>query len=153
MKKCRVCENEKPLSEFFARGAGRRSECKTCTTAANKRNAAGPKQRAAKSKRDAAWRKANPSKAHGHAIKNLYGIDKDDYAAMLHAQGGVCAVCQEAEEGVRLSVDHDHETRKVRGLLCGACNRMLGLAKEDIGVLRASIVYLERWLRSRGKAA
>lgn len=53
------------------------------------------------------------------------GVSDDDYARMLEAQGGVCAICGNPPKSRRLHVDHDHRTGKVRGLLCFRCNRAL----------------------------
>lgn len=60
------------------------------------------------------------------ALNKFYGITEDDYEDMMVVQGGVCALCGGVNRTNRLSVDHDHETGKVRGLLCIACNRGLG---------------------------
>lgn len=38
--------------------------------------------------------------------------------------------------------DHDHKTKKVRGILCHACNSGLGLVKEDVTRLLALAQYL-----------
>jgi hypothetical protein len=60
-----------------------------------------------------------------------YGITPEYYRALLLAQNGVCALCGEPETQtlkgtlISLSVDHDHKTGKVRGLLCIRCNRGL----------------------------
>ena len=59
---------------------------------------------------------------------------------MLLAQGGACAICRQVG---KLDVDHDHETRKVRALLCRSCNLMIGVMHEDSGRLRAAAEYLE----------
>jgi hypothetical protein len=65
------------------------------------------------------------------------------YSEMLIAQGGVCAVCGKPPDRYRLCVDHDHETGKVRALLCHSCNRALGYAGDDPRRLRALAEYLE----------
>jgi hypothetical protein len=41
-------------------------------------------------------------------------------------------------------VDHDHNTGRIRGSLCGSCNVIIGMANESIGELSALILYLER---------
>jgi hypothetical protein len=53
------------------------------------------------------------------------GISADDYKRLLEAQDGVCALCGNPPKTRRLSVDHNHRTGTVRGLLCHRCNRAL----------------------------
>lgn len=53
------------------------------------------------------------------------GISDADYAALLEAQGGHCALCPSTPKARRLHVDHDHASGRVRGLLCHRCNRAL----------------------------
>lgn len=53
------------------------------------------------------------------------GVSPDEYACLLAAQGGHCALCPGKPKTRRLSVDHDHRTGAVRGLLCYRCNRAL----------------------------
>lgn len=73
-----------------------------------------------------------------------YGITEEGYNALLRTQGGVCATCKRGcKTHRRLSVDHDHETGEVRGLLCMNCNAALGLVGDDVTVLRSLIEYLE----------
>lgn len=85
----------------------------------------------------------------GHQVFR-YGLTVADYRAMFAAQDGNCAICGEAEtaqrEGRRqsLSVDHDHETGEVRGLLCLRCNTGLGLFLDDPLRLLAAIEYLDQ---------
>lgn len=79
-----------------------------------------------------------------------YGLTVDDIIQMEEDQGGVCALCGEAET-VRgsngkvksLSVDHCHETGRVRGLLCNNCNRGIGLLGDDPELLRRAAEYVE----------
>lgn len=83
--------------------------------------------------------------------ERAHGITPERYEEMLIAQGGTCAVCDSASTEL-LHVDHDHaccSTRTscgkcVRGLVCGNCNRMLGLASDDPARLRTGAAYLER---------
>ncbi len=68
---------------------------------------------------------------------------------MLAAQKGVCAICHKTCKPVgrklgRLSVDHDHTTQKVRGLLCGKCNLGLGYFGDSPDTLVNAILYLEK---------
>jgi len=81
------------------------------------------------------------------ARERKYGITDDEYRAWLDAQGGVCAICGNGEtskDGRPLSVDHDHGTGRIRGLLCNRCNPMIGYARDDIAILQAAIEYLKR---------
>ena len=66
------------------------------------------------------------------------------YDHILAQQGGGCAICGRPPKpgGRRLNIDHAHVTGTVRGLLCAACNRMLGWAKDIPAVLDAGSVYL-----------
>ena len=72
-----------------------------------------------------------------------YQMRSSDYELMLRDQNGCCAICgAKPEKGKRLDIDHDHETGEVRGLLCGLCNRALGLLKDDPGVIRHAADYV-----------
>jgi hypothetical protein len=75
-----------------------------------------------------------------------YKIAPADYARMLLEQGGGCAICGALPAGVKggvYDVDHDHATGKIRGLLCGPCNRGLGAFGDAPAVLRKAADYLE----------
>lgn len=83
--------------------------------------------------------------------KRLYGIGPEALLQLTESQGGICAICggnpgkigRRGHHG-RLHIDHDHATGRVRGLLCGNCNTMIGLAGEDPEILRKAIEYLGR---------
>jgi hypothetical protein len=79
-----------------------------------------------------------------YSLKRLYGITDADFTRMSNEQGRRCAICR-----VRIAtdVDHDHKTGKVRGLLCGSCNRALGLMKDTPHRLEAAAKYLRKHTR------
>jgi type I site-specific restriction-modification system R (restriction) subunit len=95
------------------------------------------------------WRMDNPDRKRDidreYKRKNdysrKYGITKMDYETMYLKQEGKCLICK--KEVPHLSIDHDHKTGKVRGLLCGSCNSMLGHAHDNIDSLKNAITYLE----------
>jgi len=98
-----------------------------------------------------AWRKANPEK-HREANQRWQmnrRMKKCDFDAMLADQGGLCAICKTDKafsgggDNRRFAIDHCHATGVIRGLLCGNCNRMLGLAKDIPSVLRRAADYVE----------
>lgn len=66
----------------------------------------------------------------------------DEFKQMFKKQKGVCKICGGLETKRRLSVDHCHETGKVRGLLCQQCNIALGLFKDNPKLLKKAIKYL-----------
>lgn len=75
---------------------------------------------------------------------NKYGLTLDAYNAILLTQNNACAICKiDASSDIRaLRVDHDHITKKVRGLLCHRCNTGIGLLRENPETLKAAIEYL-----------
>jgi hypothetical protein len=93
------------------------------------------------------WKRSAKGKkaARREALKRYYGITPEQYDAMLAQQNGLCALCQTPETDTRnrvLCVDHDHATKKVRGLLCNGCNRGLGFFQDKVTVLQTAIEYL-----------
>jgi hypothetical protein len=95
------------------------------------------------------WREANRERhaAQTRAAKLMqkYGLTIADFDALLESQGHRCAICPSTVPGGRGAwhVDHDHQTGKVRGLLCSHCNRALGMFKDDPEALRAAANYVE----------
>ena len=81
---------------------------------------------AAQARRDAkAKLEAQRARAHARYVERTYGLEPGEYDRMLEAQDGRCAICGKQPRTKRLSVDHDHNTGRVRGLLCQPCNRGL----------------------------
>ncbi len=98
----------------------------------------------------AEWKHKSP----GYMRRYLYGITPEQWAAMWEAQDGRCAICgRELRAGQQQDgngredwphADHDHETGRFRGILCGGgCNNGLGMFRDDPALLRAAAVYLE----------
>ena len=90
-----------------------------------------------------------PHSARGYCIThyriyNTFKIPAEQYEQMLKAQDGKCAICKnECSSGMRLSVDHDHSSNKIRGLLCGKCNRGLGMYDDNENRLLLAVKYLQ----------
>lgn len=75
-------------------------------------------------------------------LKRQFGISWEDYERMFEEQEGKCVLCGETEENRMLSVDHCHTTGRVRGLLCGKCNRGLGLFRDNKELLIKASEYV-----------
>lgn len=95
----------------------------------------------------AAWRAEHPERIQEYARRKKlksYGLTMEEYQALYEAQGGLCAICgePELEKWVSLSVDHDHVTQGVRGLLCHRCNRTLGMLNDDPLLFAVAAAYL-----------
>ncbi len=94
------------------------------------------------------WHRDNPEKSRAKAIRchlATFGLTLESWTAMLDAQGGVCAICGGVERrGHALSVDHCHATNRVRGLLCGDCNRGLGMYRDRDDLLLRAAEYLRQ---------
>jgi hypothetical protein len=93
-------------------------------------------------------------KCHLHYIQirkvAQYGITVQRYDELLFQQNSVCAICHRPETNIdgrslkprMLSVDHCHDTKKVRGLLCSACNTAIGLMDHNKEILQNAAAYL-----------
>lgn len=73
----------------------------------------------------------------------LYGLEIEEYALMLEAQGGVCKICGSRPEKEPLDVDHCHNSLEIRGLLCRDCNVGLARFKDNPSLLEAAKIYLQ----------
>lgn len=94
---------------------------------------------------------ANPDRDRDKHLRRKYGITLEQYRQMEAEQGGVCKLCgdppqrshrQRLPGGGNLVVDHDHTTKRVRGLLCSPCNRALGLLKDNRNLLLKAADYV-----------
>ena len=85
-------------------------------------------------------------------LKGKYGLTLGQYLEMAEAQGHACPLCEricaksESRES-GLHVDHDHKTGKIRGLLCGQCNKLLGKLGDSLEGAEQFVERLRRYLR------
>jgi len=133
MKWCPKCRQLKDIQTFSrnkSRKDGLNGWCKLCSYINRKRY------------------KNNPNLEWNRNLKRRYGIDKKIYEKLLKSQKGRCKICLNKETRARrLSVDHDHKTGRVRGLLCNKCNLGLGKFKDNINLLKKAVKYLNRGVR------
>jgi hypothetical protein len=91
----------------------------------------------------------DPTLDRRRSLKSTYGLTTEQYEAMVAAQGGRCAICSTDHPGNKRhkhwSVDHDHKTKAVRGLLCHGCNTGLGAFGDDIERLTKAVAYLQNY--------
>ena len=141
MRKCSVCKKEKELSQFHKNKRFPLGHAYVCSLCFN-------------NTRLTRW-KRNPERRHQNYLNNIprqknsdllrwYGITKQQYDDLLAKQDSLCAICGKhaSESHKGLHVDHCHETKKVRGLLCNSCNLAIGLLKHNRTVISKAIEYL-----------
>jgi len=80
-------------------------------------------------------------------LKAEYGMSLETYYQLRSEQLGRCAICNRYENQInhnsqKLVVDHDHDTQKVRGLLCHRCNAGLGAFRDNLELLGKAMRYL-----------
>ena len=103
-------------------------------------------------RRATVWNKNNKDRRKWLVLKSRHNLSKEEYENQLLIQNGLCAGCEEPpKDNTRFHVDHDHSCcpssqktcgKCFRGLLCGNCNRLIGLAKENPDTLLRLINYL-----------
>lgn len=126
VKRCTKCGEERPLARFAPNPkmkSGKESVCNLCKAAYLKnRYKTDPEFRAKVSKyKSEFW------------LKKKYGLTPEQFEELFEKQGRKCALCGTEDHGrtgehqkSRWNVDHDHETGRVRGVLCHHCNVSLG---------------------------
>ncbi len=135
LKFCPRCGDVKPRSEF-PKGRykdGLASYCKPCANAYSRES----------HESDPGLRRRGKDKA----LTKYYGLTLKQYEKMVWDQDGLCAICGEPQReswGRYLHLDHDHETGKVRALLCAPCNMGIGHFEDDTERMEQAIEYLKR---------
>lgn len=90
------------------------------------------------------WKRKNKAKVWGYRIKEKYSLSPEEYKMVFNQQLGSCAICKTLQNNLKkpLFVDHNHQTAKIRGLLCTRCNSALGFVNENPNILLSMIKYL-----------
>jgi len=147
-KICARCDKRRSVSQFYKnrkRPDGLDEYCKDCRRAYFKAyRSDNDSFRETKRRGDRAYyqrhRKKLLRKVKSKRLQYMYGLSDVDHAKLLKAQSNACAICK---RDIKLAVDHDHVTGKVRGLLCLQCNSGLGMFRDNQKYLTAAIRYLK----------
>lgn len=96
------------------------------------------------------WKTKNPHRIKIHNKKRTlkkYNITQEFYKKLMKRQHNKCGICLKSRRSFKrdFSIDHNHLTKKIRGLLCSNCNTALGLLKADKGLnfLYNAIKYIK----------
>ncbi len=135
LKQCSKCRKQKWNSEFSKNKTSSDGLQSWCTYCVREYQENDPK------------RKITIRKDH---LKSKFNLTIEGYELILKSQKGICKICKQPETAKdrngdirRLCVDHNHETDRIRGLLCDKCNVMLGRAEDNPEILKQAIKYLE----------
>lgn len=148
-KVCKVCKRKLSIEKFReAKGCvdGHRGDCIVCQNKRSNEHYWNNSQEILIKEREN--RIADPDVYRAKKLKKLYGITLDQYNKVFEQQGGVCKVCGRPETATRndklkhLAVDHNHNTGRVRGLLCAGCNTALGYLSENPVVIKSLLDYI-----------
>lgn len=166
-KICTKCSESKPLSAFgpHSRGKyGRQARCRKCEykrkeayyaanpDARKRHRIQSSQKRSERYRQDIAFRE-HIRKVNRESWIAQYNVTSDMYASLFAAQQGLCAICDNPETivnhygAVPLSIDHDHKTGAVRGLLCFKCNTKLAALEDELFV-GVAMAYLEKHSRA-----
>lgn len=138
-KICTKCNKLKTFDNFYRclsrkateHSKGLKSHCKQCISIDRKRYYNTPN--GYKKKIEKSWRDKGIT------------FTLDEYNVILDKQNGGCAICgaKKNKNGNALCLDHDHNTGKIRGILCHDCNTSLGKFEDNVELLKRAIQYLE----------
>lgn len=155
MKTCSKCLKNLEIDNFYKdskNSSGYRSDCKACTKLYKKNYFSKTKEKQLDKLKK--WKKDNPDKVKSGNLRNFYGITLEKYQEMATSQHNCCAICGKHESNnikdgrnnkIRsLSVDHNHSTGRIRGLLCYHCNIAVGMLKDSITNAMKLVEYLSK---------
>jgi len=142
---CKKCDGWKSENDFYPYA---KTICKQCKIAYNK----SPRVK----KYMAEWKKRPSSVLIRRAgayrwnkkylLLRKYGLTEIQYQEMTLKQDGRCAICSRHKDNLKwkkLVIDHCHQTKKVRGLLCNNCNTAIGMFQDSVEILNSATEYLK----------
>lgn len=144
---CSKCTAEHPVSHFRRTGPGGPfKRCEACRQPERRHEKRLP---------------YTPEQTRRSNLRRLYNISPEEYDALRAKQDYRCAICLRHEDelpakkvgrprldgapiavAMKLYVDHDHDTKAIRGLLCGGCNSGIGYFEDRADWLRSAIAYV-----------
>lgn len=126
MQLCTKCCEYKDSSEFY-KNKENNTYCRPCVR-----------------DRKRQYYQANIDAYKNSKLLRNFGINLSQYNQLFTEQEGCCAVCKKHQINFSraLAVDHCHTTGKIRGLLCGNCNRAIGLLQDSSTVVAQAALYL-----------
>lgn len=149
---CSKCKVLKPIEDYHRRPdrpGGRQYRCKDCERLYQKSEQGKLRSKARTKRFLDKMRLENRAeydrRARESNLKRKYGISDGQYREMLSAQNGQCAICGTLDPKGRngqFHIDHDHDTGKIRALLCNLCNHGLGAFRDKTELLSKAIDYL-----------
>jgi len=112
---------------------GRRNKCKACAAESTRRSKGYlyPKKSAPK---------GTYTTIKGQSIYQRYKLSEKEHEGLLTSKGNKCQICDTKNN---LVIDHCHNTKKIRGILCRKCNSGIGFLKDDISRVKRAVIYLE----------
>jgi len=154
---CKDCGDKKLVGEFVKNKRVRLGYTHLCKLCHNEHEKKRPKTKTARNAANQRYREkyhtdskerervGKVSKIYRRRsyLKMKYGVTEEQVVALRKYQGNKCAICLKPFTKTPC-LDHDHETKTLRGLLCAACNLGLGKFEDDTCRLDRAIAYLIR---------
>ena len=121
-----------------------KAQCRACCRA--KRPTRSTRERVVAAKYAQQYRRDHPEYTRNYMYLWRYGISRADAITLLREQGYKCAICRaplRVNNERQWHVDHDHKSKRVRGVLCNCCNTGLGKLGDTVKTLTAALRYLK----------
>lgn len=155
MKKCNVCKEIKSLDYFYIQRINKKTGtityqyfCKQC----NAKKSSDHYKKTFHGNDAEKWKEKRKNRRQTKQSKDWYvryrlqtrfGLTVEEFNEKKKEQNNKCYLCNRKNSKKELCIDHNHNTGKIRKLLCHRCNTTLGLVDENITLLKNMIIYLE----------